>query len=87
MPTSRPRFQVTETPAVQRALQVAASVWPESSRAENVLRLLQVGADALDSELTDRRTQRLAAIDAAAGSLTGVYERGYLEKLREDWPA
>jgi hypothetical protein len=26
-------------------------------------------------------------IDATAGALTGVYEPGELERLREEWPA
>jgi AbrB family looped-hinge helix DNA binding protein len=29
--------------------------------------------------------RRLAAIEATAGSMTGIYEPGYLEKLRNEW--
>jgi len=29
--------------------------------------------------------RRLRAIAAAAGSLPGVYERGYLDRLRDEW--
>ncbi|MBO0685091.1 MAG: AbrB/MazE/SpoVT family DNA-binding domain-containing protein [Candidatus Dormibacteraeota bacterium] len=29
--------------------------------------------------------QRLRAIDEFAGSLPGVYDPGYLEKLRDEW--
>ena len=29
--------------------------------------------------------RRLRAIDAVAGSMPGVYEPGYLERLRDEW--
>jgi hypothetical protein len=86
MPTIRPRFQVTETDEVERALQVAAAEWPGASRSELVSRLFAAGADALDGVRRERRTARLAAIEATAGILTDLYEEGYLEKLRTDWP-
>lgn len=86
MPTVRPRFQVTETPDVERALQAAETAWPGASRGERVVRLLQAGADALEAEHAERRSRRLAAIDFSEGSLDAVYEPGYLEQLREEWP-
>ncbi len=85
MPTLRPRFQVTETPEVERALRLAAERWPEASRSERVLRLFATAADELDAERTQRREQRLAAVDFSAGSLDAVYEPGYLEALRTEW--
>jgi hypothetical protein len=33
-----------------------------------------------------RRQRRRSAIAALSGSLTGVYEAGYLDELRQDWP-
>lgn len=86
MPTLRPRFQVTETPAVARALRAAETAWPEVSRSERVLRLLQAGAESLEAVQFDQRAHRLAAVDFSAGSLDAAYEHGYLERLREDWP-
>jgi hypothetical protein len=86
MPTSRARFQVTETPDVERALRAAEAAWPSASRGERVVRLLQVGADALDADRAERRARRLAAVDFSAGSLDAVYEPGYLERLRDEWP-
>jgi hypothetical protein len=86
MPTLRPRFQVTETPEVERALRLAAERWPEVSRSELVLRLFATAADELDAERTQRREQRLAAVDFSAGSLDVAYEPGYLETLRSEWP-
>jgi len=82
----RPRFQVTETPEVERALRAAETAWPEASRGERVVRLLQAGAATLEDDDAERRARRLAAIDFTAGSLDVVYEPGYLERLREEWP-
>jgi hypothetical protein len=86
MPTTKPRFQVTETEEVERALKIAAAQWPDASRAELVTRLFTAGADALDGVREQRRIDRLAAIRASAGALTGLYQPGYLEELRKDWP-
>lgn len=86
MPTLRPRFQVTETPEIERALRIAETAWPEASRGERVLRLFTAGADALEARLDDDRARRRAAVDFSAGSLDVAYEPGYLERLREDWP-
>lgn len=90
MPTLRPRFQVTETPEVERALRLAAERWPEASRSELVLHIFSTAADELDEEVdqkrAERRAQRLAAIDFSAGSLSAVYEPGYLDELRAEWP-
>jgi hypothetical protein len=86
MPTTRPRFQVTETPEVERALRAAEAAWPDASRGERVVRLLQAGADALERAGADQRARRLSAVDFSAGSLDAVYEPGYLERLRDEWP-
>lgn len=47
MPTARPRYQVTETEAVARALDRAAQQWPGEPRAKLLLRLVDVGGAAL----------------------------------------
>ncbi|MBT2517653.1 hypothetical protein J7E29_09435 [Streptomyces sp. ISL-90] len=85
MPTVRPRFQVTETPEIERALHVAAEAWPEATRSERVLRLFQAGAEAVEGGRASERRRRRAAVDLSAGSLDLAYEPGYLERLREDW--
>jgi hypothetical protein len=46
------------------------------------LRLAATGAEAIADDAAERR----ATVEATAGALTGVYEPGELERLREDWP-
>ncbi len=58
--------------------------WPEvTDRKALLLRLAAAGAEAIATDAEKRREE----IDATAGALTGVYEPGELERLREDWPA
>lgn len=89
MPTTRPRHLITETDQVAQALDDAARRWPEDrgSRAKLLQHLVEEGHRALLDEAGDRRQARLAAIKRTSGSLSGVYDADYLERLREDWPA
>ncbi|MHB1534906.1 MAG: hypothetical protein ACYC1D_09930 [Acidimicrobiales bacterium] len=89
MPTTRPRHVVTESDAVARALDDAARRWPGDSanRAKLLLRLVEEGHRALVEEQDANDDARRRAVEATSGALTGLYERGYLEALREDWPA
>jgi hypothetical protein len=89
MPTTRPRHLVTETDQVAKALDDAARRWPEDRgrRGKLLLHLVEEGHRALLDEADDRRRVRLAAIRRTSGSLSGVYDGDYLERLREDWPA
>jgi hypothetical protein len=87
MPTTRPRLTITETEDVAAALDAAAARWPEvGSRRELLLRLVEQGRGALDREQHEATERRRAAIQRTSGALTGVYERAYLERLRDDWP-
>lgn len=89
MPTTRARHVITETDDVMRALDDAARRWPEDRRARRrlLLRLLEEGHRAI-SQVDARETARhRAGIEATAGALSGVYEQGYLDRLRDDWPA
>jgi len=89
VPTTRPRHLITESEQVARALDDAARRWPAESgnRAKLLLHLVEEGHRAVvgqqESVLRDRRN----AVARTSGALTGVYGEGYLNELREDWPA
>ena len=88
MPTSRPRLTITETDDVAEALDAAAARWPDiRSRRELLLRLVEQGREVIDDDRRETTARRREAIRRTSGALTGVYERGYLERLRGDWPA
>lgn len=86
VPTARPRHQVTETPDVAHALDVAAQTWPDESRSRLLLRLVDAGRRALEQRSEAAARDRLAAIEATSGKFTGAYGPDYLAKLRRDWP-
>jgi hypothetical protein len=88
MPTTRPRLTITETDDVAAALDAAAARWPEvDSRRELLLRLVAQGRDVIDRDRDETVSRRRDAIRRTSGALTGAYEPGYLERLRDDWPA
>jgi hypothetical protein len=89
VPTSRPRHSITETDEVARALEAAARRWPEdeSARGRLLLRLVREGHRAIEAEQEGEVERRREAVRRTQGALTGVYPPGYLEKLRDDWPA
>ena len=70
MPTTRPRYVVTDTGAVRALLDEAAEAWPETtSRKQLLLRLAAAGRDSLVREREDRarrRERQEAALNHAA---------------------
>ncbi len=83
MPTTKPRYTLTDTGELSELLDRAQRRWPDAeNRKELLLKLVAAGGETLDSEAEDR----LRAIRETAGMFTGLYEPGYLERLREDWP-
>ncbi len=83
MPTTKPRYTVTDSGSVSELLDEAQRHWPEvTDRKQLLLRLAETGREAIKREGAARR----AAVAETAGALSGVYEPGELEHLREDWP-
>jgi hypothetical protein len=89
MPTTRRRHLITETDEIVDALDVAAERWPNEagSRAALMRRLLMEGYRSIVGAQGQLRETRRAALARTSGALTGLFGEGYLEELREDWPA
>jgi len=86
MPTERHRYQVTETDEVARALDAAARRWPDEPRSRLLVRLITENGAAVAEVNEAEAERRRAAIEAVAGSFSGLYPEGYLEGLRAEWP-
>lgn len=86
MATTRPRHTITETDDVAAALDAAAERWPGEPRSQLLRRLVGEGHRALDAGRAARFEERRAALLRSAGSMTGVYRKDELARLREDWP-
>lgn len=83
MPTTRPRYTLTDTGTLREQLDQAQRRWPDvEDRKELLLRLTAAGREAIQREAEDRKR----AIAETAGAFTGVYPPDALERLREDWP-
>lgn len=54
MPTTRPRYQITDTGEVSEMLDLAERVWSSSSRKELLLRLAALGRDELARRASER---------------------------------
>jgi hypothetical protein len=57
------------------------------SRRELLLRLVERGRTGIETDREDAAARRRAALHRTGGALTGSYEPGYLERLRDSWPA
>lgn len=86
MPTTRPRYQITETPAVARAIDKAARRWPDESRSKLLLRLVDAGGAALERVDDLASSQRKDAIRDSSGKYADAFSVDYLAELRRDWP-
>jgi len=81
MPTTKPRYAVTDTGDVAQALDVAQRVWPGIARSQALVRLVVAGAEHLETT----QDQHVQAVRALA-QLAGTYPEGYLGRLRAEWP-
>lgn len=80
---------LTETDELAAALALAAERWPQDagSGSKLLLRLVRAGEQALCREREQTRARRREAVERTHGQFRGVYEPGYLERLRNEWPA
>lgn len=86
MPTKHPRTNITHTPQVQHALEVARTRWPSEDRESALLlNLVDAGARSIEASEEFAAERRVARIRAIAGRHTGLYGQEYLEDVREGW--
>jgi hypothetical protein len=65
VPTTRPRYTITDTGDVEEMLDLAQTLWPGVERKELLLRLTRAGREAVARELREgdqRRERQRAAI-------------------------
>ena len=86
MPTARPRYQVTETDEVARALDEAERRWPGEPRSRLLVRLIVDNGRAVGEMNEDESSRRLRALDDLAGSFPGLSRPGWSDELRSEWP-
>jgi hypothetical protein len=84
MPTTRPRHQITETPDIAEALDLAAQRWPDEPRSDLMRRLVLVGARSIAESAIERTLEIEVALGELA-ALSDLYPPGYLDRLRADW--
>jgi hypothetical protein len=83
MPTTLPRSQVTHTPEVRHALDVAARRWPDQKPGALLVRLIEEGARSIeDDDASAGRAQRIRDLSTR---YAGVYGEDYLTEVREGW--
>lgn len=83
MPTTRPRYQVTETAEIQHALDLAAQRWPGVPRSRLLVRLVQAGSQSLMAQAEGDRQQR--ALRRIGDKYAGTFQPNHLDDLRRDW--
>ena len=81
MPTTRPRHLLTETDEIAEAIDAAAPLYPGSTRADILRRLVHIGFESI----TDQQVRRRIVVREVAGRYPGLYPAGYLDDLRGEW--
>ena len=80
---------ITETDRLAEALDHAARVWPEhaGNRAALLRAVLDKGLQAIEATGSEEQARKVAALDQAAGGMTGIWPANWREELRSEWPA
>jgi hypothetical protein len=86
MPTTLPRTNITHTPRIQRALDVASRRWPNEPDGKLLVRLVTLGAEAIAPEAGDPVTEALDIIaDELAREVTANPGRALVESGSWEW--
>ncbi|MCL1899005.1 MAG: hypothetical protein FWG11_00530 [Promicromonosporaceae bacterium] len=85
MPTTLTRTQVSHTPRVQHALDVARRRWPGTRPAALIAEVLEDWARQAETAEAAQRQAQISRRLSLAGKYTDIYGPGYLDKVREGW--
>ena len=79
---------ITETDQLSDALTQAEKLWPELAGQRTVLlrKILEVGIEAIDLEITKKTRSRISSIQKLAGSMDSIWPKTWKEELAKDWP-
>jgi len=88
MPTVLPRHTITETPDVKAWLDDASRAWPgdAANRAALLRRLLEVGHREIQAAADEAASRRRRVIEAASGTMPGVWPAGWHDDHKAEWP-
>ena len=76
------RHTITETPAIEQAVNCGLAAWPAANRADVMRQLIVLGADQVRLDMAARQ----AIVDQWAGTFTGAYPKGTAAALKDEWP-
>jgi len=86
MPTSLQRYAITETPDVKAWLDGAAKAWPDQAgnRSALIKRLLEAGYRSAATDIDQAVQRRCRLIEAASGSMPGVWPANWYQRYKQD---
>ncbi len=82
MPTTRQRYQITETDALAECLDKAAEKWPHESRSKLLVRLALAGAQTSLESPVERAFKVRIALSALHASLGDLYKGVTIDEIR-----
>ena len=85
MPTTRPRFQVTVTDDLEKALDVGCRRWPHLPMSRVLVLLALHGAEQLDSPV-ERRLALVQALASLPPQVGAAYRGAAVDTSWGDWP-
>ncbi|GGF20860.1 hypothetical protein [Subtercola lobariae] len=88
MPTTLPRYTLTETPQLTLALDDANVTWPEfgNDRAALLRKLVEAGWEIVRVTQADMIEARRRAVHDGAGAATGAFPHNVAVDLTNEWP-
>lgn len=86
MPTTLKRTNITHTPRVERLLNVAAKQWPDEPPREQIIRLMEEGAEKVEEDDAQWRANVEAFLDRQRRYFDGIDSAKFKELSLAEWP-